>query len=60
VYHRKVTGVTVRADANVPVQLDGDPGGSLLLPGGQPWTASVVPGALGVLAPADRAARVMA
>ena len=60
VYHRRVLRASVRADANVPVQLDGDPGGSLLLPGGQPWTASIVPGALDVLTSAPQPARVLA
>ncbi len=60
VYHRRVLHASVRADANVPVQLDGDPGGSLLLPGGQPWTASIVPGALEVLASTPQPARVLA
>lgn len=60
VYHRKVTRASIQSDSNVPVQLDGDPGGSLLLPGGQPWTASAVPQALDVLAPAPRAVRALA
>ncbi len=59
IYHRRVLRASIRADTNVPVQLDGDPGGSLLLPGGQPWTASIVPHALQVLAPAPRPARVL-
>jgi diacylglycerol kinase family enzyme len=58
VYHRRVARASVTADANVPVQLDGDPGGSLLLAGGQPWTVSVVPRALDVLAPVPRTARI--
>ncbi len=55
VWHRKVSHVSVTADQAVPVQLDGDPGGVVLASeGGQgaPWTASVLPSAVGVVVPA--------
>ncbi len=48
--HRKVRGLTIAADAPVPVQLDGDPGG-VLEPGAEPWEIAVLPGAIEVLAP---------
>jgi diacylglycerol kinase family enzyme len=50
VFHRQARRVTIRSDADVPVQLDGDPGGRLLA-AGEPWTAEVLPGAVEVVLP---------
>ncbi|WP_435017916.1 diacylglycerol/lipid kinase family protein [Tundrisphaera sp. TA3] len=52
IIHRRVRRVTVEADEPVPVQLDGDPGGTILPGASPPWTAEIDPDALGVLAPA--------
>jgi diacylglycerol kinase (ATP) len=49
VSHRRVSRVVVSSAAPVPVQLDGDPGGTLA---DSPWTAEVLPRALDVLVPA--------
>ncbi len=53
VYHRRVRRVRVSATEPVPVQLDGDPGGTLLPSQGQtdPWTAEVLPHAIDVMVP---------
>ncbi len=50
VEHRLATRVTVRSPEPVPVQLDGDPGGTL--PGADAeWVAEVEPGAVEVIVP---------
>ncbi len=53
VYHRKVHCVVVSSTEEIPVQLDGDPGGFVIadgaLDGG--WTAEVLPHAIDVLVP---------
>jgi diacylglycerol kinase family enzyme len=49
VLHRRVRRVTIEADAAVPVQLDGDPGG--VLGPGRPWTVEVEPSALRIVTP---------
>lgn len=54
VYHRKVSRVAVEATQNVPVQLDGDPGGVVAAECGglaRPWTARVLPSAVQVVVP---------
>jgi hypothetical protein len=81
VFHRRVKKVVVSAEAPVPVQIDGDPGGYVFPSSGEPprngaidlheeqtggsdatsdqcgeWTIEVLPGALGVIAGADRRA----
>lgn len=54
VVHRRVRCVSVTAPEPVPVQLDGDPGGTIPADGdGPPWRASVLPGAMEVLVPAS-------
>ena len=50
VYHRRVRRVDVTSAGDVPVQLDGDPGGMLAAPS---WSAEVVPSAVEVLVPAN-------
>lgn len=53
VYHRKVRRLVVSAGANVPVQLDGDPGGYVTAdtgPNGD-WTIEILPRAIDVLVP---------
>lgn len=57
VAHRKVRRVAVTSSADVPVQLDGDPGGTLRAGDATPWTAEVVPGALEVVVPPSYARR---
>lgn len=54
--HRRVRRVVVSAPEEVPVQLDGDPGGQID-PSctGPPWTAEVVPQAVRILVPASYA-----
>lgn len=49
--HRRVQGVTVSAPETVPVQLDGDPGGTLEAGPSGAWAVDAVPGALDVLVP---------
>ncbi len=49
--HLRVRRVSIVAEAAVPVQLDGDPGG-VLEPGAEPWRVDILPGAIEVLAPA--------
>jgi diacylglycerol kinase family enzyme len=51
VHHRRARRVTIAAAEAVPVQLDGDPGGTV--EPGAPWTVAVVPGAVRVLVPAS-------
>ena len=51
VEHRRVRRVAVTAAEPVPVQLDGDPGGSVAADPAAPWTAEVLPGAIDVLVP---------
>lgn len=50
VIHRRIARVAIHSPEPVPVQLDGDPGGTL----GEPaWTIEVVPGALDVVVPSE-------
>lgn len=50
--HRRVRAVSVVADEPVPVQLDGDPCGTIPRAGPEPpWTASVLPSAVELLVP---------
>lgn len=57
VYHRRVRRVVVSSAAAIPVQLDGDPAGTLTTEGhDDPWTAAVLPRALEVLVPASHRA----
>jgi diacylglycerol kinase (ATP) len=50
--HRRVRRVVVSCDEAVPVQLDGDPGGSVTpLGDGPPWTVEVLPRAIAVMVP---------
>ena len=52
VEHRTVRKVTITSTETVPVQLDGDPGGRLEVePGGEGWSAEVLPGAVEVVVP---------
>jgi len=52
VTHRKVTRVSIESLEPVPVQLDGDPGGTVAIAGGGgPWTVDVLPSALSVMVP---------
>jgi diacylglycerol kinase family enzyme len=51
VEHRRVRRVTIRAPEQVPVQLDGDPGGFLDPDSGGGWTVDVLPGALDMMVP---------
>ncbi len=51
VTHRQVRRVAIVSTEDVPVQLDGDPGGTVLAAGSQPWTVEAVPGSLDVLVP---------
>jgi diacylglycerol kinase (ATP) len=53
VFHRRIRRVVVSAAETVPVQLDGDPGGSLAAGDGGdgPWTIEVLPGAIDVMVP---------
>jgi diacylglycerol kinase (ATP) len=52
VIHRRVRRISVTSTETVPVQLDGDPGGTVT-PGSAvlPWTVEVLPGAIEVLIP---------
>ena len=59
IIHRRVRRVEIGADAPVPVQLDGDPGG-IVLPGAEPTTIEVLPAAVEVLIPAPAFARLAA
>ncbi|HEV3121228.1 MAG TPA: diacylglycerol kinase family protein, partial [Isosphaeraceae bacterium] len=53
VHHRRVKRVTIACPEAAPVQLDGDPGGTLAAdPSGALWTAEILPLALEVLVPA--------
>lgn len=57
VYHRRVARVSIAAAEEVPVQLDGDPGGIVATTDSGPaWTAEVLPRALKVVVPAAFAA----
>lgn len=54
VHHRRVRRVSVSSAAPAPVQLDGDPGGTILPQGSDdhaPWTVEVLPRVLGVVVP---------
>ncbi len=52
VYHRRVRRVTVSSASAVPIQLDGDPGGSLSIDSqAPPWGVEVLPRALTVMVP---------
>lgn len=53
VIHRKVHRVSIRAESDVPIQLDGDPAGTLLADSPEPWVAEVMPGAIDVVVPAS-------
>jgi diacylglycerol kinase family enzyme len=56
VEHRRVRRVRATAEAPVPVQLDGDPCGTVHPPGQrEPWSAEVLPGTLEILVPETRA-----
>lgn len=57
VYHRRVARVSIAAAEDVPVQLDGDPGGMIAATdSGAAWTAEILPRALKVIVPAAYAA----
>lgn len=58
VWHRRVKRVSITSDSPVPVQLDGDPAGSIDPSAATPWTAQVIPHAISVLVP-DRYSRSM-
>jgi diacylglycerol kinase (ATP) len=52
VYYRRVGRVSVECPVTVPVQLDGDPGGTLSADGQGPvWTVEVLPRAVEVIVP---------
>ncbi len=56
VFHRRASRVVVTATEDVPVQLDGDPGGLIRARGDDSdlsgdWSAEVLPSALGVMVP---------
>lgn len=52
VTHKKVARATIESTEPVPVQLDGDPGGTVAIEGGAgPWTVEVLPAALSVMVP---------
>ncbi|WP_169973563.1 diacylglycerol/lipid kinase family protein [Tautonia rosea] len=53
VWHRRVRRVSVSSDVSIPVQLDGDPGGSINPSAPTPWTAQVLPRAVTLLVPAS-------
>jgi diacylglycerol kinase (ATP) len=55
--HRRVRRVAIEATGAVPIQLDGDPGG-VIRPGEAPWIIEVLPGAVGVVAPASKPGRL--
>lgn len=57
VEHRCGSRVTVESPEDVPVQLDGDPGGTLASAGPGAWTATIEPGAIEVLVPPAYARR---
>lgn len=50
VTHRRVAKATIESAESVPVQLDGDPGGTVES-GTTPWTVEVLPSALNVMVP---------
>jgi diacylglycerol kinase family enzyme len=54
VFHRRVKCAVVTAEDNVPVQIDGDPGGVLHKSADAGWTVEIVPQALEVYAPEPR------
>lgn len=56
VIHRKVRRVAITSTEDVPIQLDGDPAGTLRAGLDAPWTAEVVPEALDVVVPTALAA----
>lgn len=58
VVHRAVRRVTVSAPAAVPVQLDGDPAGTLEPGAENAWTVEVEPRALQVIVPVPAAAHL--
>ncbi len=49
IIHRRVRRITIAADAPVPVQLDGDPGGMIDPDSGAPWIVEVLPNAIEVM-----------
>ncbi|WP_145276740.1 diacylglycerol/lipid kinase family protein [Tautonia plasticadhaerens] len=60
VWHRRVRGVRISSDGPVPVQLDGDPAGSIDPDAPDPWTSRVLPRAASVLVPETYARSLMA
>jgi len=56
VYHRRVRRLSVTCPEPAPVQLDGDPGGAVILgDGGHPWAVETLPRVLGVVVPSSYA-----
>ncbi|WP_435008927.1 diacylglycerol/lipid kinase family protein [Tundrisphaera lichenicola] len=55
--HRKVRRVSIESAASVPVQLDGDPGGSVEPGSSTPWTIEVLPRAVEVVTMGVRSGR---
>lgn len=51
VWHRRVRRLSVTSDSVVPVQLDGDPGGTIEPGSPTPWAVQVLPRAVSVLVP---------
>jgi len=49
IIHRRVRRVAIQAEAAVPVQLDGDPGGMVLPGAPAPWVVEVLPRAIEVI-----------
>jgi len=49
--HRRVRRISIRAEATVPVQLDGDPGGVVSPDSDSPWVVEVLPRAIEVVVP---------
>ena len=51
VAHRRVRRVAITAEATVPIQLDGDPGGAIEPTSAHPWVVEVLPRAISVVVP---------
>ncbi len=51
ILHRRVRRVSIQAEAAVPVQLDGDPGGVVIPDSELPWVVEVLPRAIAVVGP---------